>query len=56
MNQIRFDIQHSEFGNLVIPVIDSKSLISILKEFELALLIKRNIQKLRVVTTDFQFR
>jgi len=35
MNEIRFDIQHSEFGNLVVPIIDGKSLISILKEVEL---------------------
>lgn len=37
MNEIRFDVQHSEYGNLVVPVIDGKSLISILKEFELPL-------------------
>jgi hypothetical protein len=35
MNEIRFDIQHSEFGNLVVPVIDGKSLISILRVIEL---------------------
>lgn len=35
MNEIRFDIQHSEFGNLVVPFINGKSLISILKEIEL---------------------
>jgi len=37
MNEIRFDIQHSDYGNIVVPVIDGKSLISILKEFELPL-------------------
>jgi hypothetical protein len=35
MNKIRFEISHSEFGNLVIPVIDGESLISILREIEL---------------------
>lgn len=35
MNEIRFDIQDSEYGNIVVPIIDGKSLISILKEFEL---------------------
>ena len=35
MNEIRFNIQHGEFGNLVVPLIDGKSLITILKETEL---------------------
>lgn len=35
MNKIRFEISHSEFGNLVVPAIDGKSLISILREIEL---------------------
>ena len=34
MNEIRFTIQHSEFDELIVPIIDGKSLISILKEFE----------------------
>jgi hypothetical protein len=35
LNELRFDIQHSEFGNLVVPLIDSKSLVSILRKIEL---------------------
>lgn len=35
MNEIRFDIQHSEFGSLVVPLINGKSLISILKNIEI---------------------
>lgn len=35
MNQIVFDIQQREYGKIVIPVIDGKSLISILREIEL---------------------
>lgn len=35
MNKIKFDIQNSEYSNLVIPIIDGKSLISVLKKFEL---------------------
>ena len=34
MNEIRFTIQHSEFDKLIVPIINGKSLISILKEFE----------------------
>lgn len=37
MNEIRFDIHHSEYGNIVVPVIDGKSLITILKKIELPL-------------------
>ncbi len=35
MNQIRFEISHSEYGDLVVPMIDGKSLISILRKVEL---------------------
>jgi hypothetical protein len=35
MNEVKFDIQNSEDGNLVVPLIDGKSLISILKDVEL---------------------
>lgn len=35
MNKIRFDIQHGDYGDLVVPVIDGESLIHKLKDFEL---------------------
>lgn len=35
MNEIRFEVRHNEFGNLIVPIVDGKSLISILKKFEL---------------------
>ncbi|MEP7037866.1 MAG: hypothetical protein ABI891_05950 [Acidobacteriota bacterium] len=35
MNEIRFDIQHGEFGDLIVPTIDGRSLVNILKEIEL---------------------
>jgi hypothetical protein len=35
MNEIRFDIQASEYGDVVIPKIDGRSLLSILREVEL---------------------
>jgi len=34
MNEIRFTNQYSEFDKLIVPIIDGKSLISILKDFE----------------------
>ena len=46
MNEIRFDIQYNEFGNLVVPVIDGKSLISTLKEIELLLAKKEGSSKI----------
>ena len=46
MNEIRFDIQHSEFGNLVVPIIDDKSLISILKDIELSFAKKEGSSKI----------
>lgn len=46
MNEIRFDVQHSEYGNFVVPVIDGKSLISILKEFEMLLAKKEDSQRI----------
>ena len=46
MNEIRFDIQNSEFGNLVVPLIDGKSLISILKDVELPFAKKEGSSKI----------
>lgn len=46
MNEIRFDIQHSEYGNLVVPMIDGESLISMLKEIELPLAKKEGSSKI----------
>lgn len=46
MNEIRFDIQHNNDGNLVVPVIDGKSLISILKDFELPFAKKEGSKKI----------
>ena len=46
MNKIAFDIQHSEFGNLVVPVVDGESLISILRKFEITIAKKEGHSKL----------
>jgi hypothetical protein len=35
MNEIRFEVKHSEYSKLIIPIIDGHSLISLLKTIEL---------------------
>lgn len=35
MNKIRFEVNHGEYGKAITPIIDEKSLISILKEIKL---------------------
>ena len=35
MNEITFDIRHTEFGEVVVPEIDGRSLISIIRDVEM---------------------